>query len=89
VLDDSFSALDFATDARLRRALAEHAQDMAIVVVAQRVASIMQADEILVLDDGKVVGQGTHQELLRDCPTYREIATSQLSAKELGLEEEV
>jgi ATP-binding cassette, subfamily B, multidrug efflux pump len=49
----------------------------------------MQADEILVLDDGKVVGQGTHQELLRDCPTYREIATSQLSAKELGLEEEV
>ena len=62
---------------------------MAIVVVAQRVASIMQADEILVLDDGKVVGQGTHQELLRDCPTYREIATSQLSAKELGLEEEV
>lgn len=89
VLDDSFSALDFATDARLRRALAEHAGDMAIVVVAQRVASIMQADEILVLDDGKVVGQGTHQELLRDCPTYREIATSQLSAKELGLEEEV
>lgn len=89
VLDDSFSALDFATDARLRRALAEHAQDMAIVVVAQRVASIMQADEILVLDDGKVVGQGTHQELLRDCPTYREIATSQLSAKELGLEGEV
>ncbi len=88
VLDDSFSALDFATDARLRRALAEHAGDMAIVVVAQRVASIMQADEILVLDDGKVVGQGTHQELLRDCPTYREIATSQLSAKELGLEEE-
>lgn len=89
VLDDSFSALDFATDARLRRALAEHAGDMAIVVVAQRVASIMQADEILVLDDGKVVGQGTHQELLRDCPTYREIAASQLSAKELGLEEEV
>lgn len=89
VLDDSFSALDFATDARLRRALAEHAGDMAIVVVAQRVASIMQADEVLVLDDGKVVGQGTHQELLRDCPTYREIATSQLSAKELGLEEEV
>lgn len=89
VLDDSFSALDFATDARLRRALAEHAGDMAIVVVAQRVASIMQADEILVLDDGKVVGQGTHQELLRDCPTYREIATSQLSAKELGLEGEV
>ncbi len=89
VLDDSFSALDFATDARLRRALAEHAQDMAIVVVAQRVASIMQADEILVLDDGKVVGQGTHQELLRDCPTYREIATSQLSADELGLAEEV
>lgn len=89
VLDDSFSALDFATDARLRRALAEHAQDMAIVVVAQRVASIMQADEILVLDDGKVAGQGTHEELLKNCPTYREIATSQLSAEELGLAEEV
>lgn len=88
VLDDSFSALDFATDARLRAALAKSRQDMALVVVAQRVASIMQADEILVLDDGKVVGQGTHEELLESCPAYREIATSQLSEAELGLEKE-
>lgn len=88
VLDDSFSALDFATDARLRAALAESRQDMALVVVAQRVASIMQADEILVLDDGRVVGQGTHEELLESCPAYREIATSQLSEAELGLEKE-
>ena len=61
---------------------------MAVVVVAQRVASIMQADEILVLDEGKVVGQGTHQELLETCPAYREIATSQLSPEELGLGKE-
>ncbi len=88
VLDDSFSALDYATDARLRRALAEETKDMAVVVVAQRVASIMQADEILVLDEGKVVGQGTHQELLETCPAYREIATSQLSPEELGLGKE-
>lgn len=88
VLDDSFSALDYATDARLRRALAEETKDMAVVVVAQRVASIMQADEILVLDEGKVVGQGTHQELLATCPAYREIATSQLSSEELGLGKE-
>ncbi len=88
VLDDSFSALDYATDARLRRALAAETKDMAVVVVAQRVASIMQADEILVLDEGKVVGQGTHQELLETCPAYREIATSQLSPEELGLGKE-
>ena len=87
VFDDSFSALDYATDARLRAELARSVKDAAVVMVAQRIATIMHADEILVLDDGQVVGRGTHEELLRSCPTYREIAESQLSAKELGLED--
>lgn len=87
VLDDSFSALDYATDARLRKALAREQSDTAVLVVAQRVASVMNADQIIVLDDGRVVGQGTHEELLRSCPEYLEIAKSQLSANELGLEE--
>jgi ATP-binding cassette subfamily B protein len=85
VLDDSFSALDYATDAALRRALETYCADTAVVVVAQRVASIMHAAEILVLDEGRVVGRGTHEELLRTCETYREIAKSQLSEKELGI----
>ena len=88
VLDDSFSALDYKTDAALREALSQRAGDMALVVVAQRIATIMHADEILVLDEGRVVGRGTHEELLHDCPTYREIAESQLSAAELGLDVE-
>ena len=87
VLDDSFSALDYATDARLRKALAREQSDTAVLVVAQRVASVMNADQIIVLDDGRVVGQGTHEELLRSCPEYLEIAKSPLSAKELGLGE--
>ena len=87
VLDDSFSALDYKTDAALREALSRSAGDMALVVVAQRIATIMHADEILVLDEGRVVGRGTHEELLRDCPAYLEIAESQLSAAELGLED--
>ncbi|MEE8716519.1 MAG: ABC transporter ATP-binding protein [Coriobacteriales bacterium] len=87
VLDDSFSALDYATDARLRKALAEEASDVAVVVVAQRVATVMGADQIVVLDDGRVVGRGTHRELLATCPEYQEIAKSQLSAKELGIPE--
>jgi len=86
VLDDSFSALDYATDARLRQALARDCADTAVVVVAQRIATVMGADQIVVLDEGRVVGQGTHEQLLRDCPEYLEIAKSQLSAKELGLE---
>ncbi|MGN0076519.1 MAG: ABC transporter ATP-binding protein [Parafannyhessea sp.] len=86
VLDDSFSALDYATDARLRQALARDCADTAVVVVAQRIATVMGADQIVVLDEGRVVGRGTHEELLRDCPEYLEIAKSQLSAKELGLE---
>lgn len=88
VLDDSFSALDYATDARLRKALAQEEKNTAVVVVAQRVASVMSADQIVVLDEGRVVGQGTHEELLRSCPEYLEIAKSQLSAAELGLSEE-
>jgi ATP-binding cassette subfamily B protein len=85
VLDDSFSALDYATDARLRQALAREQVDTAVLVVAQRIATVMGADQIIVLDEGRVVGQGTHKELLRSCPEYLEIAKSQLSAKELGL----
>lgn len=88
VLDDSFSALDYATDARLRQALARECADTAVLVVAQRVATVMGADQIVVLDEGRVVGQGTHEELLRSCPEYLEIAKSQLSASELGLEED-
>lgn len=87
VFDDSFSALDYKTDSVLRQELAERAGDAAIVIVAQRIATIMHADEILVLDDGRIVGRGTHEELLRSCPEYLEIAKSQLSAKELGLDD--
>ena len=87
VLDDSFSALDYATDARLRQALARECADTAVLVVAQRVATVMGADQIVVLDEGRVVGQGTHEELLRSCPEYLEISKSQLSASELGLKE--
>ena len=88
VFDDSFSALDYKTDARLREELARTQKEAAIVVVAQRIATIMHADQIVVLDDGQVVGRGTHEELLRSCPAYLEIAQSQLSAKELGLTQE-
>lgn len=88
VFDDSFSALDYKTDARLREELARTQKEVAIVVVAQRIATIMHADQVIVLDDGQVVGQGTHEELLRSCPAYLEIAQSQLSAKELGLTQE-
>lgn len=88
VFDDSFSALDYKTDARLREELARTQKEAAIVVVAQRIATIMHADQVVVLDDGQVVGQGTHEELLRSCPAYLEIAQSQLSAEELGLTQE-
>ena len=88
VFDDSFSALDYKTDARLREELECTQKEAAIVVVAQRIATIMHADQVIVLDDGQVVGQGTHEELLRSCPAYLEIAQSQLSAKELGLTQE-
>lgn len=80
LFDDSFSALDYATDARLRAALKPVTRDAAVLVVAQRVGTIRDADNILVLDEGRLVGQGTHDQLLLDCPTYQEIVTSQLSA---------
>lgn len=83
IFDDSFSALDFKTDAKLRNALHENLSDATLLIVAQRVSTIMHADQILVLDEGKVVGKGTHEELLKTCPTYYEIASSQLSKEEL------
>ncbi|MCK2220338.1 ABC transporter ATP-binding protein/permease [Actinomadura sp. ATCC 31491] len=82
LFDDSFSALDYATDARLRAALAEEITDATIVIVAQRVSTIRDADRILVLDEGRLVGSGTHAELMDDCPTYREIVLSQLTEQE-------
>jgi len=82
LFDDSFSALDFRTDARLRAALAREAAGATVIVVAQRVGTVMDADRIVVLDEGRVVGIGVHAELLETCPVYREIADSQLSAKE-------
>ena len=86
VFDDSFSALDMKTDAALRKELNEKVQDASIVIVAQRVSTILHADQILVLDEGKIVGKGTHEELLKNCEVYLQIAKSQLSEKELGLE---
>ena len=83
LFDDSFSALDYATDARLRHALATEAVGKTVLVVAQRIATVLNADKILVLEDGELVGSGTHKELLSTCPTYREIAQSQLSEEEL------
>ncbi len=83
LFDDSFSALDLATDARLRAALAPVTAESTVLVVAQRVSTIRDADMILVLDDGRIVGRGTHTELLESCPTYQEIVTSQLSAAEV------
>ena len=87
IFDDSFSALDLKTDVALRKALAENVKDSTVIIVAQRISTILHAEQILVLDDGKVVGKGTHEELLRSCEVYQEIAKSQLSEKELGLKE--
>ena len=78
LFDDCFSALDAATDARLRAALKEGTRNAAVVIVAQRVSTIMQAERIIVLDDGRIVGLGTHQELVKSCAPYREIVVSQL-----------
>lgn len=87
IFDDSFSALDLKTDAALRKALAENVKDSTVIIVAQRISTILHAEQILVLDDGIIVGKGTHEELLASCDVYQQIAKSQLSAKELGLEE--
>ncbi len=87
IFDDSFSALDMKTDVKLRRALEDHVKDCTMIIVAQRISTILHADQILVLDDGRIVGKGKHEELLRTCDVYQQIAKSQLSAKELGIED--
>jgi len=84
IFDDSFSALDFKTEAALRKSLKENSKDTTVILVAQRVSSIMNAEQIIVLDNGKMVGRGTHDELLRNCTAYYEIASSQLSKEELA-----
>lgn len=88
VFDDSFSALDLKTDAALRKALANKVKDSTVIIVAQRISTILHAEQILVLDEGRIVGRGTHEELLKTCDVYRQIAKSQLSAKELGIEDD-
>lgn len=84
IFDDSFSALDFKTDAALRKALSETTKDSTVLIVAQRIGTIINADQIIVLDEGKIVGKGTHQELMKTCSVYKEIALSQLSEEELN-----
>ena len=81
LFDDSFSALDLATDARLRAALEPHTREAAVVIVAQRVSTIIAADEILVIEDGELVGRGTHEQLLTESPTYAEIVQSQIGER--------
>jgi ATP-binding cassette subfamily B protein len=84
IFDDSFSALDFKTDAALRSALAHDTHDATVIIVAQRVSTIMHADQIVVLDEGTIVGTGTHEELMKTCTTYREIVQSQLTEEEVA-----
>ncbi len=84
IFDDSFSALDFKTDVAVRKALREDMTDSTVFIVAQRVSTILHADQILVLDEGKIVGKGTHKELMENCPVYEQIARSQLSDKEIA-----
>ncbi|MDY6037667.1 MAG: ABC transporter ATP-binding protein [Eubacterium sp.] len=87
IFDDSFSALDMKTDAKLRKALSEKTKDASVLIVAQRISTIINADTIIVLDDGKIVSRGKHDELMKNCDVYAQIANSQLSKKELGIEE--
>jgi ATP-binding cassette subfamily B protein len=84
ILDDSFSALDFKTDAALRRAFKEKTKDSTLLIVTQRVSTVKDAEQIIVLDEGRIVGKGTHKELMQNCETYKEIALSQLSKEELA-----
>jgi ATP-binding cassette subfamily B multidrug efflux pump len=86
LFDDSFSALDYKTDVTLRRALAEKTENATVIIVAQRISTVLHADQILVLDDGRIVGRGTHEQLMTACPEYQEIARSQLSQNELDRE---
>ena len=83
VFDDSFSALDLKTDAALRKALGENVRDSTMIIVAQRVSTILHAEQIIVLDEGRIAGIGTHGQLLENCEVYKEIAMSQLSEEEL------
>ena len=83
IFDDSFSALDYKTDVALRKALKEKTEDSTVLIVAQRISTILHAEQIIVLDEGEIVGKGTHKELLKNCETYYQIASSQLSEKEL------
>ena len=85
IFDDSFSALDYKTDSVLRKELKKYTKDATSLIVAQRIGTIMNADKIIVLNDGEAVGIGTHKELLENCDVYRQIALSQLSEKELGI----
>ena len=84
IFDDSFSALDYKTDVALRRALRDQTRNSTVLIVAQRISTILHADQILVLDEGKIVGKGTHTELMETCEEYRQIAESQLSKEELA-----
>ena len=84
IFDDSFSALDFKTDSNLREALKEKTDNKTVIIVAQRISTILNADKIVVLEDGKIVGIGTHDELMKNNETYRQIALSQLSEEELN-----
>ena len=86
IFDDSFSALDYKTDAELRRALSENMKDATVIIVAQRISTVLKADQIIVIDEGRLVGKGTHFELIKSCPEYIEIAKSQLSEQELEME---
>ena len=86
LFDDSFSALDFKTDVALRRALKAETGDSTVIIVAQRISTVLHANQILVLDEGRLVGKGTHAQLMVTCPEYQEIARSQLSQKELALD---
>ena len=86
IFDDSFSALDFKTDARLRAALKQETTEATVLIVAQRVTTVIDADQIIVLEEGNVAGIGTHQELMRTCSIYYEIVTSQLSSAEIAEE---
>ena len=83
-LQEPFSALDFKTDSKLRKALKEKTKDITTIIVAQRISTILNADQIIVLDDGNMAGIGTHKELMKNCEVYRQIAMSQLSEEELA-----
>ena len=86
IFDDSFSALDYKTDVTLRRALKAQTDNATVIIVAQRISTVLHANQILVLDEGRLVGKGTHAQLMVSCPEYQEIARSQLSQKELALD---